>query len=84
MGDPVSQSPPQSRRSKDGECGGAASGGRGFGRQKAHANPIVAPSLAGRGLHYSLTSPGTAEAQGPQGLSAGEGRTQGLGGRGPP
>lgn len=43
--------------------------------------PLWSP---GRGLHYgrispSLTSQGTAEAQGPQGLSAGEGRTQGLG-----
>ena len=90
MGDPVTQSPPQSRRSKDGECGGTASGGRGlrtlgFRRRKAHAYPTVAPLLAGRGLHYgrtspSLTSQGTAEAQGPQGLSAGEGRTQGLDG----
>lgn len=57
----------------------------GFGRQRARAHPTVAPLLAGRGLHYgpispSLTSQGTAEAQGPQGLSAGEGRAQGLGG----
>lgn len=51
MGDPVTQSPPQSGRSKGQECGGAASGGwglrtLGFGRQRAHTHPTVAPLAA--------------------------------------
>lgn len=62
MGDPVTQSPPQRGRSKGQEYGGAASGGRGlrtlgFGRQRAHAHPTVAPLVAWPGHALLLYFP---------------------------